>query len=224
MVMYIYGLRNFIDNNIRYIGQTNNPEVRLKYHLSHYKIGKSHSKNWIKNIIDNGGSLAIDILEIVLNDEDTNDREQYWIKYGRDSGWRLTNLSDGGFSSTGYQWTNDQRKKFSDKKKGILFTDQHKKALSKAQKDRLKSKPHVRLGMKHSEEAKAKMSESKIGKSLNVDHDKRSLDRASEWNDPEIRRKRSEGIKLKWQDPEYRSKHMGPRKKKEEKNNGPYNF
>lgn len=196
--MFIYSLTDPTTGEIRYIGKTNNLAIRLKWHLGHCKTNRTHKNNWLVGLISQGLKPIMDVLATVGNENEAYIREQMWIEYGRAQGWPLTNLTDGGNGTPGYQWTAEQRAAFSAKKKGVQFSDEHKAALSEAQKERLKTQPHVRLGLKHSQAAKEKMTATKTGKAINADTGKRSADRAAEWNDPEIRARRRAGIKAAW--------------------------
>jgi group I intron endonuclease len=213
MTAYVYALIDPRDNRIRYIGTTNDMEVRLKYHLGHLKTNRTHKSNWLLGLLSDGFTPLVKILETLDSEEEAFRRETFWISYGHRQGWALTNHTDGGEGAPGYKWTDEQRQKFSQKKKGSRFTDSHRKSLSDAQKLRLETKPHVRTGKTHTEESKAKMANTKRGKKSNYAPERRSVDREREWRDPEIRARRSEAIRLKWQDADYRAKMKASREK-----------
>ena len=69
---------------------------RLSIHLSSTSLSnKTHKNNWIKSL------LILDIIPIITLIEEASDecwveREIFWIKYYRDSGFNLTNSTDGG--------------------------------------------------------------------------------------------------------------------------------
>lgn len=193
--MFIYGLKDPRTDEIRYIGKTNDCAIRLHYHRTHCKTGRTHKDNWLVGLKTAGYEPDMVILEETETDAQAYEREQHWIAYGREQGWKLTNHTDGGEGTLGYQWTDEQRTAFSQKKKGTTFTDEHRAALSFAQKERLEREPHVRQGMRHSPESVEKMRQAHTGKPLNADHAKRSADRAAEWADPEIRARRIAGLK-----------------------------
>lgn len=100
---FIYILKDPLTNEVRYVGKTNNPENRLKRHMSNYQLVESWtSKNkWliylkkqnlvpIMEVIDTGTKENINLLEIK------------WIAHYTSIGCKLTNGTIGG---DGYDWT-----------------------------------------------------------------------------------------------------------------------
>lgn len=99
--VYIYSLINPLNNQVFYIGYTNNPTRRLNEHIrdkynpyKDYIINKILS-NKLKPIMN-----VIDDCEYFFNQKENmfeHERlEIYYIKKYRDSGIQLTNLTDGG--------------------------------------------------------------------------------------------------------------------------------
>lgn len=77
--VYIYGLKESGCDKIKYIGKTNNLKRRLREHIiESIKINKYHKHRWINSVINNGGKIEIEVLEVV---DKTNweDKEIYWI-------------------------------------------------------------------------------------------------------------------------------------------------
>lgn len=99
--VYIYCLKDS-QNNIRYIGKTNNVEKRLQSHISEAKrYNKSrHVLNWIKSLINNGELPTIEIIETVSQDK-WEEREKYWISHFRETIPNLCNNCDGGLGGVG---------------------------------------------------------------------------------------------------------------------------
>lgn len=97
---YIYGLFGD-DNIIRYIGKSDNPDKRKKEHISETNRQSTnlYKNNWIKKILRNGEKLNIVILE-ECTEINWVEREKHWIKYYRELGINLTNISDGGDGSS----------------------------------------------------------------------------------------------------------------------------
>jgi len=106
---YIYTLSDPISKEIRYVGKSNNPEKRLRRHLSDYCLFESWtSKNkwllYLKNnnlfpllgVIDEGDDESIDNLEIK------------WISHFKNAGFNLTNMTNGG---DGFNWTGKKHSK-----------------------------------------------------------------------------------------------------------------
>jgi group I intron endonuclease len=102
MQVYIYGLKCPISNDIRYIGQSVNPNKRFKQHILRAKIDKkpikTHKENWILYLINKGleKEIKIEIIEI-CNENNCDEREIYWIKeYRNKINDMLTNTAEGG--------------------------------------------------------------------------------------------------------------------------------
>lgn len=99
MTISIYILKDPRDNQVRYVGKTNNPNTRLSNHISNAKKIKHnrHVCNWIKEL------LALELKPIfeVIESCDNTDwvlREPYWILHYKSKGCKLTNHSTGGES------------------------------------------------------------------------------------------------------------------------------
>jgi hypothetical protein len=95
--IYIYQLRDPRDGEIRYIGKAVDPVHRLRYHKWHNKSG--HVGNWLEIL---RGLDLLPIMEIieVSDAEAWAEREKYWIAFGREQGWKLTNITSGGEDGT----------------------------------------------------------------------------------------------------------------------------
>lgn len=89
---FIYALSCPISGEIKYIGKANNPKNRLSEHkrMRDKNISKN---NWIKNLLDNGLSPILNILEEVTLSE-WKDKEKNYIIEFRESG-NLFNLCGG---------------------------------------------------------------------------------------------------------------------------------
>jgi hypothetical protein len=94
-ITYIYGLYEVgKEDEIRYIGKSDNPKTRICSHISVSKKSKSkptHKECWIRKVIDSKGEIGCKILEEVTY-ENWSDRERYWISKTEN----LTNTSPGG--------------------------------------------------------------------------------------------------------------------------------
>jgi hypothetical protein len=93
--IYIYGLYNEKDQEIRYVGKTNKKELskRLNEHIceSLRETKQTHKRNWINNLINKGEKINIKCLEIV-NDKNWEEKEKCWISKFNN----LTNTTQGG--------------------------------------------------------------------------------------------------------------------------------
>lgn len=137
-----------------YIGKTNlKLSQRMNTHIQSYKRGVHTNRNLIeafdKYSIEN---LRIEPLE-VCSFEDGSDREVYWIRYFRElekkeSKVYLYNINDSSIGSVTFSLTEEQRKKISEKTKGVKKSETHKqklrevnmgKKLTQEHKDKIKS-------------------------------------------------------------------------------------
>ena len=107
--IFIYGLCAE-DGVIRYVGKSYRPNIRKNYQLSSSKRGLvTHKNNWIRKVLNSGGTINIRILE----ESDENnwiEREKYWIRQFDN----LTNISEGGDGHSGkrYKLTLDDVKQW----------------------------------------------------------------------------------------------------------------
>lgn len=99
--IYIYGL--YVENeNIRYVGKTNNLKKRLYEHVNNSKNKKTHKDNWIQKELKLGNEIKIKILEkVTLNN--WQEKEQYWIQHYNLN--HLTNHAKGGLGGRGKIYT-----------------------------------------------------------------------------------------------------------------------
>ena len=100
---FIYILKDPISMEIKYVGKSNNPERRLKSHMSEYSLIENWtSKNkWLKHLKNNN---LYPEMEIIDNgpDQNINQLEKKWIIYYKSIGIKLTNETEGG---DGFDWT-----------------------------------------------------------------------------------------------------------------------
>lgn len=92
----IYVLRNPLNEEIFYVGQTKMPlETRLSGHIA--ETGANRDKiNYIKNILESGQRPIIEAIETIattcyIDTMAVNEREIYWIKYHKSLGCNLLN-------------------------------------------------------------------------------------------------------------------------------------
>ncbi len=157
MINYIYGLWDPHDMCLRYIGKSNNPFMRLSYHISlakHHK-GKGFRRiNWIKSLLNDNLLPVMEILE-ECDEDNWQEIEKIWIKEAKDMGLDLVNTADGGqgfgsgknnphFGKTGTMFGKkhsiESRQKMSNAKKGKIVKETTKEKLSLYFKGRKRSK------------------------------------------------------------------------------------
>lgn len=93
--VWIYCLKDPRDNSVKYVGKSINPEKRLKEHIDKCNIEHTKKGNWLKKL--NKLNLK-PILEILKETDETEYKtwEEYYIKYYKDLGVKLTNYDDKG--------------------------------------------------------------------------------------------------------------------------------
>ncbi len=79
MKTYIYSLTDPIDNQIKYIGKSNNPHKRYYNHIGDVKKGFKNKKcNWLRKLLNENKKPILQILE-ECDDNNWQERETYWI-------------------------------------------------------------------------------------------------------------------------------------------------
>ena len=97
MSIYIYGLKDPRDGELYYIGKSSRPALRLRQHLEdNINAGKVE---WLRDLRVSNLKPELVILETV-NRKQWQAAERRWIALGRDSGWPLVNIRDGGDGAT----------------------------------------------------------------------------------------------------------------------------
>jgi len=97
-VFYVYIHRRNDNNEVFYVGKG-------KDKRSHSKAGRN--QYWL-NIVNKHG-YSIEIVEKELSEDEAFDLEVELIKFYRENGHKLTNLTDGGEGTSGYKLTRKER-------------------------------------------------------------------------------------------------------------------
>jgi len=92
--VYIYALVDPENGDIRYIGKSIRPELRLKDHMN--DVSNCHRSHWLQSLKKQGAKPDLLILEKIHGDWPWQHSERYWIARGRREGWPLTNNTSGG--------------------------------------------------------------------------------------------------------------------------------
>ena len=95
MKIYIYTLEHPITHEIRYVGKTKNPKQRFHNHCNKSHNTKSHKRNWINSLRNQGLRPIMKTLDEVEESE-WQYWERYWIHQLTVWGFRLVNHTSGG--------------------------------------------------------------------------------------------------------------------------------
>lgn len=154
----IYGLTDPNTSAIRYIGQSSQGLNRPKEHA---KNSRSNAKcrNWVKSLRSRDLTYGITILEVLKDSSELNPAEIRWIKYGRDEGWDLTNMTDGGEGTLGHIKSKETRARLS------AAATLRQSSPEVRERARLKALGHITT-----EETKIKISKKLAGRKLSAEH------------------------------------------------------
>lgn len=152
----IYGLKDPRTGAIRYVGKSATGLKRPRVHKSRSRdpSNKTHVANWIRELTALGLDYEIVVLEYLPNNTAFREAEPRWIAKLRAEGYDLTNGTAGGDGIWGHRHSVETRKKMSVTRKGRVFSEEHKQALSKARQG-------IKLNL--SDERRRQISESKKG-------------------------------------------------------------
>ena len=136
---FIYSISDENDN-IRYIGKSNNPFKRIYSHINESKNSekKNHKHNWINSLLNRGIEPKIDILDEVLVSE-WQFWEKFWISLIKSWGFNLLNSTIGGEGGEGYHHSIESREKMKKSKIGRKLTEEHRYKISKSIKEKSKN-------------------------------------------------------------------------------------
>jgi len=121
---FIYGLVDPRDNQIRYVGKSDDPQRRLSLHMC--SDSNPYKREWLNELAAENLNTALSILAEVDQDG-WGDHEQRWIQKMKDEGHRLLNIQPGGIFYNGARSTVTQP--VSNNKKGARVNRQRIKEL-----------------------------------------------------------------------------------------------
>jgi group I intron endonuclease len=153
-VVYIYSLKDPRDYQIKYIGKTVDIDRRRKEHSQIHRNKKSRKNSWVAHLVKNGMQPIMEILEECEKSKWV-EREKYWIRYYKELGFDLKNMTLGGESNDGYVFTIEDRLKQSESQKlrhkTTPFSIETREKLSKKAKQTLNGLDNLKLGSKKSQ-------------------------------------------------------------------------
>lgn len=112
MNWYIYALVDPRDDAVRYVGATTNPKKRYAEHMYENNRREIYKHRWVTKLRADGLRPQMIILE--ENPIDWAEAERRWIAHYRAAGARLTNLTDGGEGTLGYNPPAETRQRMSE--------------------------------------------------------------------------------------------------------------
>lgn len=137
---FIYALCEPGTRTVRYIGKANDPERRLKRHLSSSSKRQNHLGCWLRSIGDAAPNLMI--LREVPSDT-WQEEEARYIRAARALGLNLVNATDGGDGRNGGIPSPETRLKLRTAKLGKKLSSVHRTNMSAALTGRKLSPSHV---------------------------------------------------------------------------------
>lgn len=145
MKIFVYGLIDPRNCEIKYIGKTKNIRKRLREHIRDEENNKKYA--WIKSLKNKNLIPEILVLE-ETNIEEVNFWEIFWINQLKVWGFELKNMTDGGDGSYGtIPWNKG--------KKGLFkHSEKSKKLMSDWRKLNTSGNKNGFFGKNHSEETK----------------------------------------------------------------------
>ena len=131
--MEVYGLIDPRAGELRYVGKTErSTHVRLKRHMHNAREGvRSHVYNWLRQLLAAGLKPEVEVLETHETAEALVEAERHFIAYFRSIGCNLTNATEGGDGSVGYQHTEESKQKQRAKMSGRRLTPEHRSGISR---------------------------------------------------------------------------------------------
>ena len=172
----IYGLHDPHTGLIRYIGQTTTTvEQRLRSHLAPSSLNRhSYVYRWLRGLVGRGLRPTTSIIAEAQDQPELDRLEIEHIAAARDRGECLTNLSDGGGGPFGRIVSPETREKIAAKQRGVpraKHTDEWRKLMSAKMKGRRTNTAEhmerlwgLRVGKRHTEEAKERIAVAKMGR------------------------------------------------------------
>lgn len=143
---YLYTLKDPITNLVKYVGYSKRPKRRIWEHLRDAKMGsKTYKSCWIKSLLEIQQVPIMEIIKVCEHHEDILLEEINLIKELKEKSIQLTNLTNGGDGRKGFKlpdnhpfficnlgrkMSDDSRKKLSESRKGMTFSEEHKEKLS----------------------------------------------------------------------------------------------
>lgn len=136
----IYVLVDPYTEHVRYVGLTmRSLHQRLNGHISSSRKLKeskqsknTHKINWINGLLEKESRPIIKQIESNLSREEACEREQYWIQYYKEKGFKITNATSGGEGIRDYSHTEETRAKLKKSLTGRKLSETHRENIGKS--------------------------------------------------------------------------------------------
>lgn len=92
---YIYVLKDPRTDEVKYVGKSNDPNDRYRNHINKCRDKNTHKRNWINQLREQKVKPLMEIIDIINKDE-WQKFEKFYIKKYLDMGCNLVNCTDGG--------------------------------------------------------------------------------------------------------------------------------
>lgn len=149
-MVYIYSLKDPRDYQIKYIGKALDIDKRYKQHIENYTNQKSLKSSWVLSLLQYGLQPILEIVEI-CNESKWQEREQYWIKYYKELGFDLKNMTNGGDGNTGLKMSDTSKEKIRWANLGKKSSKEKIAKISNWAKSNNKIQKNLKLGSKKSQ-------------------------------------------------------------------------
>lgn len=116
----IYALIDPRDSAIKYIGLTTTGFSRISAHFNAKKKENTRKVNWVLKLRSLGLCFSVKYLQYCDNIEELKTAEKHWIKFYRDLGIELLNHTDGGEDVFRPSYSQEDRKKISERTKKAM--------------------------------------------------------------------------------------------------------
>lgn len=139
----IYGLIDPRDGQLRYVGKSSSGLRRPRRHVR-LLDEKSYKANWVRELVSEGLSPEIEVLEEHQTAVALPEAECYFIAYFRSIGCRLTNLTTGGDGAPGHKMSDTGRERLRLRHLGTVLSVDVREKISLAHKGKRLSEEHRR--------------------------------------------------------------------------------
>jgi len=186
MNVFIYALKDPDTEEVRYVGKTKHPKIRLQQHVWEANRKQNRRACWVRSLLKNGKRPILEIVDEVPVAM-WSPVEAAYVQFFSEAGAKLVNGTPGGDAGpdgTGTKRSSETRAKMSarlmgnSRGRGHVVSAEHRESIRRAL-----------VGVPKSVEARAKMSLAKTGKKHPNFGKRRS---------EEICKRQSEAVKMWW--------------------------